>query len=297
MKYVLVVLLAIAMLITPISGLDVVQSIESSISASEGEQADLSSTNTATLFGNDVSLTQSISQMGGGEGDVNIEATNTGDVTAIGDATVNQGVIQNIMGDEVTENGANWADVVAGEEATTSQAVTQSAVADGAAIQTAGNILFCDAGVLANMNGQLVQMAAIGEYVEQNGGNLLWSIAPEGQVGQTAILGAISDTDSIQNADNWALVCMDNAWVGQGSFVAGEDDGDLSQDAANLALVFGDDPVVGQYIAGQGLAGDILIQDLSNDAAFLGDGGMLAQHTETVAFGDEVYQFISNNWA
>ena len=165
MKYVLVVLLAIAMLITPISGLDVVQSIESSISASEGEQADLSSTNTATLFGNDVSLTQSISQMGGGEGDVNIEATNTGDVTAIGDATVNQGVIQNIMGDEVTENGANWADVVAGEEATTSQAVTQSAVADGAAIQTAGNILFCDAGVLANMNGQLVQMAARGEYV------------------------------------------------------------------------------------------------------------------------------------
>ncbi len=296
MKYVLGVLLVIAMLITPISGLDVVQSIESSISASEGEQADLSTTNTATLFGNDVGLTQSISQMGGGEGNVNIEATNKGDVTAIGDATVNQGVIQNIMGDEVTENGANRADVVAGEEATTSQAVTQNTVADGAAIQTAGNILVCDAGVLAN-NGQLVQMAAIGEYVEQNGGNLLESIAPEGQVGQTATLGAISDTDAIHNADNLARVDMDNAWVSQGSFIAGEAGGDLSQDAANLVLAFEDDPIVGQYIAGQGLTGDILIQDLSNDAVFLGDGGMLAQHIETVAFGDEVYQFISNNWA
>ena len=225
MKYIISVLLALMALIAPISALSTVS--QTSASSYQAEQADISTTNTATLVGDDVSLTQSIYQMAVCDGDVNTDATNIGDVTAIGDATVNQGVIQNIMGDEVTENGANWADVVAGEEATTSQAVTQSAVADGAAIQTAGNILFCDAGVLANMNGQLVQMAAIGEYVEQNGGNLLISIAPEGQVGQTAILGAISDTDSIQNADNWALVCMDNAWVGQGSFVAGEDDGDF----------------------------------------------------------------------
>jgi hypothetical protein len=286
-------LMAFLLLVAPISAMDIVQDL--AISGSS-QQADISSTNTATLNGDDVSLTQSIYQMAVCDGDVNIDATNIGHVTATSDATVNQGVIQNVMGYDVVENGANWADVFAGEVSTTSQAVTQGAVANGVADQTAGNILFSDAGVLANMNGQLVQMGAIGEYVEQNGGNILWSIAPAGQVGQTAILGAVSEIDAIQNADNWANVCMDNAMVGQGAFVAGEAGGDLSQDAANLVLVFGDNPIVGQYIAGQGVAGDQLVQYLSNNAAFVGDGGMLAQHTETVAFGDQVYQFVNNNW-
>lgn len=294
MNAILKILGVLIILIAPISGLTVSQSSESVF---EAETATVSSTNLAELVGTDVDLTQVVVQSVVCDGDVSIDATNEAEVAATGDATVNQGIISGVMGNNVEQTGANWADVDAGEVALTSQSVTESVAAVGAVDQTAGNILFSDAGLLAQMNGQLVQMSAIGGFVEQNGGNLLWSTAPEGQVGQTAILGAVSETDAIQNADNWALVCMDNAYVGQGAFIAGEASGDLLyQDAANLALVFGDDPVVGQYIAGQGVSGDVLVQFLDNDAAFIGDGGVLAQHTETVAFGNEVYQYINNNW-
>jgi len=293
MKYILG-LLALLLLVLPISG----QSIYSSDiqTSAVANSADITSINTATLTGTDVSLTQSVGQTAIGDGDMNLYASNSANILASNDASLNQGVVQNAAGNDVTENSANWGTVNAGGDATTSQSLTQSGVGTGTVDQTAGNIVQSSAGSNAYI-GQLVQSGAQGNLVDQNVLNLAWGIAPTGEIGQTTIIGAVSATDAFQSSDNIIASCqMDNAMVGQGAFVAGNAGNTLIQDASNTAFLFGDNPTLGQFIAGSAISGNVADQYLSNNAVFAGDGGALAQHIEEVAFAPQVTQIVNNNW-
>lgn len=138
--------------------------IQGAYAVAEGTDVTQTSSNTATVDGDDVLYAGDIVQVGAGTGTTTQTATNTAGVTGDDTAASAQGISQAGSGNDVTQTGSNTA-TVAADDAAVGQSLAQSNVAKNAAKQTGTNTAYVTGDNA--MVGQSASSGAQGKTVAQ----------------------------------------------------------------------------------------------------------------------------------